>query len=823
MTTTRTEGGCGVDGLEGLDTVDADKAMRSALDAVRAADRGGAPDPIDDFLDRIVVEKRPELAMDPLMIDAAVSLRETDGVGFAKLQRDLRRADVRITEWNQAVNRRASERRQAARDAQRKTAIEAARAARGATADRIETARAAADEHRAAGGPLAAHYPAPLTINGVVYGMEPGRSYALELRGEDARQRELANFSAVIERYTLDYDSPDSEPTRTNVLSMVVGDGQPFRFEVPADRFEHMDWVGTTQVPTASVIGGRRERDELRVLIQRASAPKKVRRNRFIGWLRDGDEWIYVHAAGAIGANGAVEGMLAAPPKPVDRFALPPPPEGDDLARCARAVVDLLNVNPATVSVPIVAAAFRAALGPTRCTVHVAGSPGSGKSMMAALAQQFFGACMHREHLPCSWADGSTALGIQKALTRCGDAVMVIDDLQVQGDGSDARVLGMPKAIIQGHYNRSAPLKLQQTGTEREGSVSRCLILSTGEVIPAGDSLRQRIIAITLDQPITPMLDDTGNGLEQRALDGELAGAMAAFIRWLAPTMTKVRASLRRSEVEAARSWGLGATHRAASLFGALAVGLDMAFAWLAEIGALDDTEVVEHRARARTALARVAAENAEHVAAENPATRFLGHLRSALLSGACHITLFDGRAPPNPQLFGWRSTSQMSSATPPLPGSTPPAPEMGPSGRCVGFVDGDLASGNVYLNAEHAFAEVRAHALRLNDPLRLDAKNLGRAMYEKQFLADVELKKSGEIHTFTKRLRLVKGGPQIGGHLWVKLSHLYPIEEEASSAEPDRDPFDDEPPTSERATGGARVTADDDLQPVEHPFISGT
>jgi hypothetical protein len=46
------------------------------------------------------------------------------------------------------------------------------------------------------------------------------------------------------------------------------------------------------------------------------------------GWTKWKDEWIYLHAGGAIGQNGPVDGLLIELDPQLSRFRLPDPPEG---------------------------------------------------------------------------------------------------------------------------------------------------------------------------------------------------------------------------------------------------------------------------------------------------------------------------------------------------------------------------------------------------------------------------------------------------------------------------------------------------------------
>jgi hypothetical protein len=61
-----------------------------------------------------------------------------------------------------------------------------------------------------------------------------------------------------------------------------------------------------------------------------------------------------------------------------------------------------LKVAPEIITFSILAAVYRAALGGVDFGLHIAGPTGAGKTELAALAQQHYGAGMNRLHLPAA-------------------------------------------------------------------------------------------------------------------------------------------------------------------------------------------------------------------------------------------------------------------------------------------------------------------------------------------------------------------------------------------------------------------------------------
>src|SRR5262249_53603310 len=104
-----------------------------------------------------------------------------------------------------------------------------------------------------------------------------------------------------------------------------------------------------------------------------------------IGWRLINEEWVYLHAGGAIGANGLVNTVTVELPLELAFYQLPPPPS--DLRAAVTASLKLLDLN-----VPLAAAAWRAPLiefCPTDFGLFDVGATGTLKSALTGVAQAF--------------------------------------------------------------------------------------------------------------------------------------------------------------------------------------------------------------------------------------------------------------------------------------------------------------------------------------------------------------------------------------------------------------------------------------------------
>lgn len=753
--------------LEGIEETVGTEAIRAAESAERAAQAGGE-DPIEGLAARVAAEG-DVAAFAPAAVAAAAELRADDPEAYASLRGQLKRTKgFALTRWEKALDaharaRRAEEKARAAREEAERLAADREATARARAAAAEATARARAS----AAADVAAHHAEHVGDDDTAarFVMEPGR-ITLERIGKSGRPetRTLAAFSAVITADVNELDAPGERPRRAFDLAvMLPGDTSTRRIEgIPADEFRTMQWP-EVRIGARAVVHDSGRRDDLRVAIQRMSSPREIHRYKFTGWVSHRGAMVYLHNGGAIGEGGPVEDLRAEAPSPADRYDL-----GDgsiDAARGVGAVLDLLSIEPAPVAVPLVAAAFRSVMGPSRLTVHVSGGTGKGKSLLVSLAQRLFGRTMHQEALPCSWADSSTANGIVRVLSRVGDAIVAVDDLRFGGGPGDARTAELFDRVIRSQFNGSAPVKLTRDGGQRFDPPSRCVVLSTGETPPRGHSTRNRVVCVELtERPSTDL-----GPLMQRAAAGELARGMAAFVQWYAPRVAGNLPCLDALERAAAARWNLGVTDRAAGLFGSLALGAELLLAWLSEAGVPADV-VAQHEARARAALSAVARDHGEGVETENPARRFVPLLRDALAAGDAHIKelRIDGKtiAPTDAEAWGWRTD-----------GIDGPRHQ----GKAVGWLKG----AEVFVDPGPALDVVRTRAMRAGEPIPADRAALARDLNAAGLLARTDLHVKARSR-FTCRAR-------IGAGVWVDVL-VFPIEAFGVEARPggNVDPSDD-------------------------------
>ena len=323
----------------------------------------------------------------------------------------------------------------------------------------------------------------------------------------------LCNFVARIVEDVVHDDG--AEQTRSLAVQGALADGTPLpRAEIPAADFAAMNWTVPAWGTRAVVFAGMGTKDHLRAALQLLSGD--VPRHtifKHTGWRQIDDCWFYLHAGGAIGANGHNDAIPVVLPEPLAGFRLPPPlvpvspgdvhlagelgaaalREAADLSNAVRASLGMLRLGPDRLTFPLLAAIYRSVLGDTDFALHLAGPTGCFKSEAAALAQQHFGPEMDSRHLPASWS--STGNALEGLAFTAKDALLVVDDFCPTGSASDVqRSHKEADRLFRGQGNRAGRQRMRADATLRPAKPPRGLTVSTGEDTPRGQSLRPAVL-----------------------------------------------------------------------------------------------------------------------------------------------------------------------------------------------------------------------------------------------------------------------------------------------------------------------------------------
>jgi hypothetical protein len=529
----------------------------------------------------------------------------------------------------------------------------------------------------------------------------------------------LATFHARITGEVIRDDGV--ETTRAYEIEGAVAGRPPRRFTIPAGQFATMNWPLEHLGVAAVLSPGLGARDHCRAAIQLLSGDVNEHHvYTHTGWREVDGKQLYLSAAGAIGQVGQVPAISIELSGPLAGYLLPAPPEGQALQAAVRASLAGLEVAPDPITAPVLGATYRAVLGSADFGVHVAGHTGAGKSELAALAQQHYGPAMDARRLPAGWS--STANALESLAFSAKDALLTVDDFAPGGTATDvARLHAAADRLFRAQGNNSGRQRMRADTSLREPKPPRGLILSTGEDVPRGQSIRARLLVVEM---AGDDLDWSGLAVhQQNAASGRFAEALAGFVQYLAGEGAAFRAEhrtrVRRLRDEATRS---DQHRRTPVIIAELAAGWDAFLTFANACGAITAEESGALHRRTWQALGAAAAAQAAHQRAAEPAGRFIELLRAAFVSGRAHVASAYGTGPADHSLWGWREVD------------TRDGTELRPLGNQIGWVSGE----DLYLEPAAAFAIAQRLAQETGEGFAITMRTLHKRLSERGFLKSV-------------------------------------------------------------------------------------
>jgi hypothetical protein len=532
----------------------------------------------------------------------------------------------------------------------------------------------------------------------------------------------LTNFTASI---TADVAEDDGAELRRYFEIEANLNGRRAVFSVPSVQFAGMGWATEHLGAVAIVYPGFGIKDHARAAVQMLSGEVPTRHvYSHTGWRKIGDSWLYLHAGGAIGQDGHVGAVHVELTGGLEGHTLPEPPEGEELIEAIRASLKFWELAPETVTVPLYAGTYRAALGETDFSEHLSGPTGEGKSELAALCQQHYGLELDARRLT-SWK--STENAIEGQAFQAKNQLIILDDFAPVGSSYDVqRWHKKADRVLRAKGNASGRQRMRPDTTLRPEKPPRALILSTGEDVPRGQSLRARMLILELSpgdldwEKLTRCQRDAASGLH--------ASAMSGFVRWLAPRYEDIRASL-KEERAALREWAaLSNQHkRTPGIAADLALGLRHFLLFAHDAGALTTDEAERLWLRGWAALGEAAGLQRQYQAAGEPTRSFGELLSAAIASGRAHVADPEGDQQEEPGGWGWRRVT--------VGAGDYEREEWRPLGERVGWVEKE----NLYLLPEAAYAAVQKQGRDSGEPLTVTERTLRKRLHERGLLLSVE------------------------------------------------------------------------------------
>lgn len=553
-------------------------------------------------------------------------------------------------------------------------------------------------------------------------------------------------------------DLCDENPALVTHYDLIADDGAGHEHVLRAvdmDRWKACSWVNELPV-AASFNDTPSGRSTLRqAIIKTSGAVPLTTMYGVLGWQHIGGRWVYLHAGGAIDANGPAPEIRVNVPSMLAPFRLPAPPSTvEGLRDAVLASTALLDVAPLRVAAPLLAAAYRAPLGFSRVTVMPVGPRSSFKTSLAAYAVQHGAPGARHDKLPGAGAgeDAGTGPGLEELRYRAGDLLLPMDDLAP--DRGTERASMRCALIARSQFNRKGKVRSTRTGGLRVEHPPRSLPLVTGEESTTVESAETRIVLLKVARGDVLKHDmaalDTGEEPMHRA---RLTAAMVRHYApkkgdldegWLKTTRDKLADELADPEAVDA---GLDA--RYSESLADLAVGwramLDMA----THRKALSKKEAADLWARAWSGLVECKRHQLAGAASRTPADRVRELLRTMLMQRRASLRSLGDGVPAEAAVCGWE------------PDQTVMPPSWRERGDCVGWTDGT----KVWLSPGAAHDAVTSQARREEDPLTYTQRGLADALASQGVIRTEERK--GIRYTSVRAPRIGSGSATTRPRTW--------------------------------------------------------
>jgi hypothetical protein len=528
----------------------------------------------------------------------------------------------------------------------------------------------------------------------------------------------LCNFAARIEEQRM-VDDGVSTSIHFQISGTLVNGAPLPRITLPVQNIKGRPWWIEKWGASAVVTPALGE-THLLAAMQTVSAPVRERVvYSHLGWRKLSGRRVYLHADGAIGEAGAVEGFEVEATGELMHYKLPAPV---DLAAAVKASLELLEVGAAGAA--LAAATYRAPLGESceiACSLFVAGATGVFKSAITGVAQAHWGVRWDGKSFPGNWT--STANSLEKQAFAAKDAVMVIDDFAPRGTSHDVERLNQTAdRLLRGAGNRSGRGRMNADGTLRETYWPRGMIVATGEDVPKGHSLRARMVIVDVKKG--EIDKEKLSNLQAAAADGRLAQAMAGYVAWIARQADDLPKRLSARCIEL-RTTIKGDHARTADNLASLLIGLEYMLKFAEDAGAITASKSESLWKTHSDALIGAASGQDSEQVSEEPAERFRSLIRDALGAGRAHLcTRSDDEPSGREAACGWQKRTIFGKE-----GAENAVWE--PRGDRIGFMDGD----DLLLIPAAAYSCAERLGRDQNRSLGISLKTLGSRLCEAGWL----------------------------------------------------------------------------------------
>ncbi len=497
----------------------------------------------------------------------------------------------------------------------------------------------------------------------------------------------LANFKAEITKQIKRHDGRHTETFL--VINGKKDDVELPQVQIPATEFGKFDWIpkhwgiGPIIYPIPNC-----ERD-LKTAIQSTSEPETIDVYGHTGWTKINDVDTYLHRGGGITPKGNDDAITVELAKDLQRYDLTPIKH--DARTAFRASLNISTLGEAAIAWPLLLCCYRSVIDETDFSAHLSGRTGTFKSEFCSLLQSHFGKDMDARHLPASWSSTGNALECLCYATK--DALITIDDFVPNGNSWQVRTLQKTAdQLFRGQGNQAGRARLTDTTNLQQTMYPRGLILSTGEDIPTGHSIRARVL----------ICDLTPGNIKAEALTKaqkhrpNYSQAMAAWIQYLAPQLKKIRENAKKTAT-AYRDKHRDLGHaRTPAMIGELQAALEALLHYGITKKFIETEEAARLASAGEDALTLIGKQQGQYMKDADPTESFADVIKTVLASHLAHLRTKTNGIPDNPTIRGWTQTESKGG----LPG-------FRAAGPTIGWVDDDS---NELLIDQNQFTFLQKH-----------------------------------------------------------------------------------------------------------------
>lgn len=421
----------------------------------------------------------------------------------------------------------------------------------------------------------------------------------------------------------------------------ILPDGRSLStIRVADNEFMGMNWVMKSWGIKALVASSGKA--ELREAIQILGKNIKTERQyTHTGWRKIDNQWVFLHAGGAIG-NRNVTVDLSEGGYSLQRYSISR--DDVDLSKAVGATFSLLEIGPSEIIYPLLAATFLSPLCELMQQVSVSpdftlflvGRTQSGKSSLAALFLSFFGN-FDKMNFPANYKQ--TANSLEKISFILKDVLLVIDDYYpAQSKSGQEAMRKLAQSLARGYGDGAGRTRMNSGMKIKASYFPRGLAISTGEERPdIGESGQARFVFIDVKRDEI----DYENGLVAIENNRQyLAQFMTMYIEWVAENWDRIKLEILENYNKARREHfnneGLGRLNDSMSK---LWLGIEMFLLFVSEKDLASNPEDIDRTAyTAYHAFKSLLDNNAKELLIEKPTDRFLNALTELINTGELEI-----------------------------------------------------------------------------------------------------------------------------------------------------------------------------------------